>query len=100
MLPVLKPLCKAVKGNASYGFVVAEPPVAGNCSILPTEGYGDRTMFNITCTNFDDEDLPLHYMFYLDTSKNDVLHPHGKISKHDLVTYPGHAKELGSTPSW
>jgi len=73
--------CEWMNGQASYIFDVAVPPLAGNCSIFPTEGYVDDTMFVIACNNFYDEDQSLHYMFFVEKCMKDPLHPHGKLFK-------------------
>ena len=78
--------CKC-KGKASYVFDVAVPPLAGNCSIFPTQGYVDDTMFVITCTDFYDEDQSLHYMFFVEKCMKDPLHPRGKLFKQSFLLH-------------
>ena len=67
--------CEEFQHNASYSVNVAEPPTAGNCTVQPGEGYVGYTTFTVNCVEFLDVDLPLLYMFYINTS--DPQYPAG-----------------------
>ena len=51
-------------GKSSYDIVVNKPPENGECSVSPKEGEPLKTLFTITCTKFEDEDVPLTYTFF------------------------------------
>ena len=52
------------KGKSTYDVVVNKPPANGKCSVSPEEGEVDKTLFTITCTNFEDTEVPLMYTFF------------------------------------
>ncbi|KAF6198139.1 hypothetical protein GE061_007886 [Apolygus lucorum] len=61
------------KGKGSKRFVTNSPPEKGICKINPEQGIKGVTLFNVTCKNWKDEDLPLLYTF--GTNWNDLFEP-------------------------
>ena len=44
-------------------FVVDSPPFGGSCSVNPAEGTALETPFEISSTDWTDDDIPLMYCF-------------------------------------
>ena len=53
-----------------HNFSTNAAPVNGSCSVDPTLGYADPvvTLFNVSCVNYTDPDLPLDYSLYFNYS--------------------------------
>lgn len=51
----------ANRGAAVLYFQVNEPPEQGNCTVVPHNGTGTETRFNVDCTEFEDQHKPLTY---------------------------------------
>ena len=56
-----KALTKAV---TAMNFIVNKAPVNGSCSITPKEGRTGQDYFNLTCSNWTDDQKVAEYMFY------------------------------------
>ena len=50
-------------GSASIEVTLNSPPTLGTFSVSPGSGEELSTSFSLACTNFADEDTPLHYQF-------------------------------------
>ncbi|XP_013386005.1 uncharacterized protein LOC106155635 isoform X1 [Lingula anatina] len=60
-------------GENRRTFTINEPPRAGNCTVVPSNGSALETKYNVECfEDFLDEDLPLGYkLFYRITSADE-----------------------------
>lgn len=55
-----------VSFTSSYKFITNSPPQGGNCSVNPTSGFADITLFIFNCTGWtDDQGATLDYRLYL-----------------------------------
>lgn len=50
-------------GMSAYDFSTASPPTGGTCSIFPSSGISLNTDFNLTCSDWKSDSLPLSYKF-------------------------------------
>jgi len=50
---------------AQYSVTTDMPPTGGSCVVSPSEGVVIETQFQISCTEWTDEDSPLWYEFFL-----------------------------------
>lgn len=50
-------------GYSELAFSVNIPPIGGSCSVDPTRGFSDDTIFSFKCEGWTDKDLPLSYEF-------------------------------------
>ncbi|XP_035672972.1 polycystic kidney disease and receptor for egg jelly-related protein-like [Branchiostoma floridae] len=49
---------------ALYSFTTNAPPTLGTCSVIPDSGTVMETLFQIKCSGFTDENVPLKYRFF------------------------------------
>ena len=52
----------------SKNVVVAGPPQGGTCTVIPLFGIALETEFTISCSGWQDENLPLKYAYYSQTT--------------------------------
>ena len=57
-------------GYSEYQVTTNSPPSVGNCQVSPQSGITLVTEFTFTCSNWQDEDLPLQYEFVYFTNKD------------------------------
>lgn len=62
---------KAVtRAEAAMNFIVNQAPINGSCSITPKEGRTGQDFFNLTCSNWSDDQKVAEYMFYAKFKEN------------------------------
>ena len=49
-----------------YNFTTNEAPVNGTCFVNPRVGFAEYTLYNLSCVDFNDTDLPLNYTLTFD----------------------------------
>ena len=57
-----------------YNFTTNAAPVNGTCEINPRLGYPNETLFNITCSEFEDPDAPVNYSLYFEYGGTSVVY--------------------------
>ena len=63
-------------GMSVYEFSTASPPTGGTCSITPSSGISLKTDFNLSCSGWKSDSIPLSYLiqYQLKTGFYNVLY--------------------------
>ncbi|XP_077983049.1 polycystin-1-like protein 2 [Glandiceps talaboti] len=85
-------------GSAEYSFTLAKAPVPGSCEVSPPIGYVMETEFSISCTDFEDDDIPLMYEFYAVTGSQEPAATNSLASgsTNGYLLYFGHKSSVDS----
>ena len=59
--------CGSISGEAAVTVWVGTPPQPGVCIASPPSGVVMQDYFSVNCQGFMDEELPLHFAFFVDT---------------------------------
>ena len=51
------------QGMSVYDISTATPPTRGTCSITPSNGTSLKTVFNLSCSDWESDSTPLSYLF-------------------------------------
>ena len=75
-----------------YNFSTNAAPVNGTCQVDPPIGYADtiKTLFNVSCADYQDEDLPLNYTLFVDFTGQLSLHRSvitSQVSDHFTISH-------------
>ncbi|XP_028400602.1 uncharacterized protein LOC114523771 [Dendronephthya gigantea] len=69
-----------ISGYVEYLLRVNKPPIDGRCSVTPKEGFALETLFNISCSHWWDEDIPLTYLIEAHSGDHQTYLTSGKQS--------------------
>ena len=75
-------------GKSTYDVVVNKPPANGECSVPTKEGEPLKPIFTITCTKFEDEEVPLTYTFFYNKTVGVPLSLLDQSFSPDLKKFP------------
>ena len=51
------------QGMSAHNISTSSPPKRGTCSITPSNGTSLKTVFNLSCSDWESESTPLSYLF-------------------------------------